>query len=96
MKINWLSSTNVFGFDYDYTLAEYQPATTKFIYDCALQYLVEKYGYPKKLRELPYNPDFIIRGLFYDPKRAVMMKLDRLGFLNTFLRFKKIEKFLKF
>merc|ERR1711892_98044 len=87
-----LSSTKVFGFDYDYTLAEYQTATTKFIYDCALNYLVEKYGYPSKIRQLPYDPDFIIRGLFFDPKHSVMMKLDSYSVIDANAVFIGLER----
>ena len=64
-KQTWKSSTQVFGFDYDYTLAEYTPATTRFIYEKALEILVDQKGFPEKMRNMPYDPDFIIRGLFY-------------------------------
>ena len=66
----------MFGFDYDYTLAEYTPSTLNFIFEKAKYYLVEKHGYPPEVLGIPYDPDFIIRGLFFDPKRGVMMKLD--------------------
>ena len=85
-----LSKISIFGFDYDYTLAEYKGTlfikklfekrnlepTQKFIFDIARNRLVNKYGFPKNILKLEFNPDFIIRGLFYDPKRCVMMKLD--------------------
>lgn len=71
-----LSKISIFGFDYDYTLAEYKEPTQKFIFDIARNRLVNKYGFPKNILKLEFNPDFIIRGLFYDPKRCVMMKLD--------------------
>ena len=77
----------MFGFDYDYTLAEYTPSTLNFIFEKAKYYLVEKHGYPPEVLGIPYDPDFIIRGLFFDPKRGVMMKLDgySVGFVNWYI-----------
>jgi HAD superfamily 5'-nucleotidase-like hydrolase len=87
-----LSSTKVFGFDYDYTLAEYRPATMNFIFNKAKEFLVEKYGFPSEIRDLPYDTDFIIRGLFYDPKRSVMMKLDSYSVIDANAVFKGLER----
>lgn len=87
-----LSSTKVFGFDYDYTLAEYRPATMNFIFGKAKYFLVEKYGFPNEILNIPYDTDFIIRGLFYDPKRCVMMKLDSYSVIDVNAVFKGLER----
>jgi len=87
-----LSSTKVFGFDYDYTLAEYTPSTLNFIFEKAKYYLVEKHGYPPEILGIPYDPDFIIRGLFFDPKRGVMMKLDGYSVIDANAVFKGLER----
>jgi len=82
----------VFGFDYDYTLAEYTPSTLNFIFEKAKYYLVEKHGYPPEVLGIPYDPDFIIRGLFFDPKRGVMMKLDGYSVIDANAVFKGLER----
>jgi len=87
-----LSSTKVFGFDYDYTLAEYTPSTLNYIFEKAKSYLVGKYGYPSEVLGIPYDPDFIIRGLFFDPKRGVMMKLDGYSVIDANAVFKGLER----
>lgn len=40
-----LGGIDVFGFDYDYTLASYTDKVQHFIYDHTLGYMVEKLGY---------------------------------------------------
>ncbi len=39
-----MDELDVLGFDYDYTLASYTDKVQTFIYDNALQYLLEKHG----------------------------------------------------
>ena len=41
--------------------------------------------------KLEFNPDFIIRGLFYDPKRCVMMKLDSYSVIDDKAAFRGLE-----
>eukprot|EP00123_Amoebidium_parasiticum_P004770 comp16053_c1_seq1/m.13546 comp16053_c1_seq1/g.13546 ORF comp16053_c1_seq1/g.13546 comp16053_c1_seq1/m.13546 type:complete len:550 (-) comp16053_c1_seq1:17-1666(-) len=65
------------GFDYDYTLAKYKPDLQKLIYDMAAISLVSDKHYPAELlAEWPYDPNFAIRGLFYDARHGLLLKVD--------------------
>lgn len=87
-----LKSCEIFGFDYDYTLAEYKVTTQKFIFDCAKNILADKYGFPERVKTLEFDPEFIIRGLFYDPKRCVMMKLDSYSVIDAKAVYRGLER----
>lgn len=71
-----LRDVDVFGFDYDYTLAEYSEQLGFKIYEIAQEILVSQKKYPKDIYSLPYDPNFAIRGLHYDVKTGFIMKLD--------------------
>ncbi|OZJ04941.1 hypothetical protein BZG36_02643 [Bifiguratus adelaidae] len=60
-----LQHINVYGFDYDYTLANYTPELSKIIYDLLRDILVEHLRYPAALRNFKFDPSFAIRGLHY-------------------------------
>jgi len=57
---------DVYGFDYDYTLASYSNTLHYLIYDLAVKELISTYGYPRGIEEMKYDPDFAIRGLHFD------------------------------
>lgn len=65
---------DVYGFDYDYTLASYSNALHFLIYDLAVKELVAIFGYPRGIEEMKYDPDFAIRGLHFDTS-SVSIKL---------------------
>lgn len=67
---------SVYGFDYDYTLANYSDHLHLLIYKMALENLVSKYGYPNKLRSIKFDAGFPIRGLHFDTEKGYLMKLD--------------------
>jgi len=72
-KIEW------FGFDMDYTLAVYkEPVFEAMTYDIAVARLV-KMGYPESIKELKYDPDFPIRGIFIDSELGNLLKVDSFG-----------------
>eukprot|EP01132_Coremiostelium_polycephalum_P001193 gene1193-1506_t len=71
-----LSEIQVFGFDYDYTLANYSDQVQHLIYDLSITYLVDELRYPTALKDLKYDPHFAIRGLHYDMSTGLLMKLD--------------------
>ena len=54
--------------------------------------LTEKYGFPKGVKSLEFDPDFVIRGLFYDPKRCVMMKLDSYSVIDDKAVYRGLER----
>ncbi|KAN0035361.1 hypothetical protein ACTA71_004626 [Dictyostelium dimigraforme] len=75
-----LEEIDVFGFDYDYTLANYGDQVQHLIYDLAMSHLVDEQKYPMALKEIKYDPSFAIRGLHFDVNYGLLMKLD---FLNN-------------
>ncbi|GIY53580.1 5'-nucleotidase domain-containing protein 2 [Caerostris darwini] len=71
-----LSEVEVYGFDYDYTLAVYKESLHFLIYDLGKDWLVNKFKYPEDIRKLTYQPGFAIRGLHYDMQKGILMKID--------------------
>ncbi|XP_055348453.1 5'-nucleotidase domain-containing protein 3-like [Paramacrobiotus metropolitanus] len=71
-----LADVDVFGFDYDYTLAAYAPTLHPLIYNFAKQHLVDHCKYPAQILEMPYNPSFSVRGLHFDVGKSLLMKID--------------------
>ena len=72
-----LGSVHAIGFDLDHTLAHYRgPAVEESAYVLARRRLVERFGYPPELEEIPYNRDFVIRGLVIDKRRGNILKMD--------------------
>ena len=71
-----LANIDVYGFDYDYTLATYKDSVEHFIHEETKNILVDELKYPEPLRNFKYNPSGVIRGLHYDIKKGLLMKLD--------------------
>ncbi|XP_054709847.1 5'-nucleotidase domain-containing protein 3-like [Uloborus diversus] len=71
-----LSEIEVYGFDYDYTLAVYKESLHYLIYDLGRDWLINKFKYPHEIRQLDYRPGFAIRGLHYDMQQGLLMKID--------------------
>lgn len=71
-----LQYISVYGFDYDYTLANYTSELPKTIYSMIKEGLIERMHYPKTLRGLEFDPAFAIRGLHYDVCTGWLMKVD--------------------
>eukprot|EP00256_Glycine_max_P057517 XP_014625379.1 5'-nucleotidase domain-containing protein DDB_G0275467 isoform X2 [Glycine max] len=74
-----LDQLQVYGFDYDYTLAHYSSDLQTLIYDLAKEYLVNELRYPEVCTSFKYDPTFPIRGLYYDKSKGCLMKLDFFG-----------------
>lgn len=66
----------VYGFDYDYTLASYSNTLHYLIYDLAVKELISTYGYPRGIEGMKYDPDFAIRGLHFDTSSGLLLKVD--------------------
>ena len=78
-----LSDINIYGFDYDYTLASYTPNKVEnFIHQNALKNLVNDKLYPRELLDIKYDNNFVIRGLHYDIENQLLMKLDSYSVIN--------------
>ena len=71
-----LGYAKAYGFDYDYTLAQYSPELLHLIYKMALEELVLKKNYPLELRANAYDPHFAIRGLHFDVKTGYLFQVD--------------------
>ncbi|KAG2223129.1 hypothetical protein INT45_005685 [Circinella minor] len=74
-----LKYIDVYGFDYDYTLANYTDNLSKTIYSILRDLLVELLRYPKQIKDLEFDPSFAIRGLHYDITKGWLMKIDSFG-----------------
>ncbi|KAM5554062.1 5'-nucleotidase domain-containing protein [Rosa sericea] len=74
-----LDSIQVYGFDYDYTLAHYSANLQNLIYDLAKEHMVNEFRYPEVCMEFKYDPTFPIRGLCYDKLKGCLLKLDFFG-----------------
>lgn len=74
-----LEKIKFFGFDMDYTLAEYKtPEYEAVAYEMAMQKLVDM-GYPKVLSDTHYDSSFPIRGLWFDSLYGNFLKVDAFG-----------------
>ena len=71
-----MGDIQVYGFDYDYTLAYYNTSLYGLIFSLARDILIEKHKYPSQLRHLTYLPHFPIRGIHFDKRRGWFMKVD--------------------
>lgn len=74
-----LDNIQVYGFDYDYTLAHYTSNLQSLIYDLAKEHLVNEFKYPESCLAFKYDPAFPIRGLYYDKSKGCLLKLDFFG-----------------
>jgi HAD superfamily 5'-nucleotidase-like hydrolase len=78
-----MGKVELIGFDMDYTLAIYHLRRLEQLsYDLTVERLIEKYGYPKEIRELPYDHAFVLRGVFVDKPRGNLLKIDRFGYVG--------------
>uniref|UniRef100_A0A2K5YCP6 5'-nucleotidase domain containing 2 n=1 Tax=Mandrillus leucophaeus TaxID=9568 RepID=A0A2K5YCP6_MANLE len=77
-----LRDVEVYGFDYDYTLAQYADALHPEIFSAARDILIEHYKYPGGIRKYDYNPSFAIRGLHYDIQKSLLIKIDSFHYVQ--------------
>jgi len=74
-----LEKIKFYGFDMDYTLAEYtSPIYEKMGFELIRDYLVTM-GYPQEIRDFDYDPSFPIRGLWFDTLFGNLLKVDAYG-----------------
>ncbi|XP_066561326.1 5'-nucleotidase domain-containing protein 3 isoform X2 [Amia ocellicauda] len=77
-----LEDIEIYGFDYDYTLAFYSHHLHTLIFNIARDILIQEHRYPEGLREYDYISDFVIRGLHYDVQKALLMKIDAFHYIQ--------------
>lgn len=74
-----LENIKFYGFDMDYTLAEYKsPQYEKLGFDLIKNYMVS-IGYPQEILEFEYDPTFAVRGLWFDTLYGNLLKVDAYG-----------------
>ncbi|HEY7728291.1 MAG TPA: HAD-IG family 5'-nucleotidase [Candidatus Eisenbacteria bacterium] len=78
-----LSTIRAIGFDLDHTLAHYDPVPVeRLAFELTKKKLVEKKGYPEQIRDLQYDPEFVVRGLVVDKKRGNCLKMDYFNYVS--------------
>nr|CDS29471.1 cytosolic purine 5' nucleotidase [Hymenolepis microstoma] len=81
-----LDSIRFFGFDMDYTIAQYKsPYYEELAFQICRDRLVA-IGYPQELLSFTYEPSFPIRGLWFDTLYGTFLKLDQFGNVLVCLR----------
>ncbi|VVC33953.1 Hypothetical protein CINCED_3A008224 [Cinara cedri] len=74
-----LENIKFYGFDMDYTLAEYKsPAYERLGFALAVERLVAM-GYPTQILQFEYDPSFPVRGLWFDSLYGTLLKVDSYG-----------------
>ncbi|KAL1505223.1 hypothetical protein ABEB36_004837 [Hypothenemus hampei] len=74
-----LENIKFYGFDMDYTLAEYKsPHYEKLGFDLVKRHMVS-IGYPQEISEFEYDPSFPVRGLWFDTLYGNLLKVDAYG-----------------
>ncbi|XP_023154476.3 5'-nucleotidase domain-containing protein 2 [Amphiprion ocellaris] len=77
-----LAEVDIYGFDYDYTLALYSDALNTMIYNTARRFLIEHFKYPEGIRKYDYIQNFATRGLHYDIQKGLLMKIDAFHYIE--------------
>ncbi len=73
-----MDKIEVVGFDMDYTLAIYQLRHLEDLaFHMTLARMIERRGWPERLRDLAYQSEFVIRGLVIDKQTGNIFKMDR-------------------
>uniref|UniRef100_U5EKI4 Putative cytosolic purine 5'-nucleotidase-like protein n=1 Tax=Corethrella appendiculata TaxID=1370023 RepID=U5EKI4_9DIPT len=74
-----LENIKFYGFDMDYTLAEYKsPQYEQLGFNLVKERLVSL-GYPKEILLFEYDPSFPVRGLWFDTLYGNLLKVDAYG-----------------
>ncbi|XP_022043136.2 5'-nucleotidase domain-containing protein 2 [Acanthochromis polyacanthus] len=77
-----LAEVDIYGFDYDYTLALYSDALNIMIYNTAKRFLIEHFKYPEDIHKYDYIQNFATRGLHYDIQKGLLMKIDAFHYIE--------------
>jgi len=71
-----MSKIDTYGFDYDYTLAQYSKVLAPHLYTMILTNLVKQMHYPELILKCRFNPKFAVRGIHYDFNACLFFKLS--------------------
>ncbi|KAL6757409.1 purine 5'-nucleotidase [Haematococcus lacustris] len=73
-----MEGIKAFGFDMDYTLAQYRPDTFEALaHSQTVNKLVRHFGYPEVLRSFTFSWDWMMKGLILDKAHGNVLKVDR-------------------
>eukprot|EP00127_Corallochytrium_limacisporum_P001108 Clim_evm19s39 gene=Clim_evmTU19s39 len=80
-----LGTTDIFGFDYDWTICNYKSQyLLPLIYEMARKHLIDEFKYPSGFALYKgYDPDFAIRGLMFDARKGLLVKLNHVNSLSS-------------
>lgn len=81
-----LNTIKFFGFDMDYTLANYKSPQYEDLAFRILRDRLIEIGYPAKLAHFEYEPSFPARGLWFDTLYGTLLKIDHFGSILMCLR----------
>ncbi|KAJ8317737.1 hypothetical protein KUTeg_005641 [Tegillarca granosa] len=71
-----MEKIKIFGFDMDYTLADYKAPEYEAMGFNMLKERLIFIGYPKVIEEFEYDPSFPCRGLWFDKTYGNLLKID--------------------
>eukprot|EP00096_Caligus_rogercresseyi_P004669 TRINITY_DN1905_c0_g1_i3.p1 TRINITY_DN1905_c0_g1~~TRINITY_DN1905_c0_g1_i3.p1 ORF type:complete len:545 (-),score=152.36 TRINITY_DN1905_c0_g1_i3:1297-2931(-) len=74
-----LEKIKFYGFDMDYTLAEYKSPEYEVLGFEELKARLVEQGYPEAILKFEYDPDFPSRGLWFDTLLGNFLKVDAYG-----------------
>ncbi|XP_012259979.1 cytosolic purine 5'-nucleotidase isoform X2 [Athalia rosae] len=74
-----LENIKFYGFDMDYTLAEYKSPQYEQLGFNLLKDRLVSLGYPEEIKEFEYDPSFPVRGLWFDTLYGNLLKVDAYG-----------------
>ncbi|XP_037776347.1 cytosolic purine 5'-nucleotidase-like [Penaeus monodon] len=74
-----LEKIRFYGFDMDYTLAEYKSPQYETLGFNLLKERLITIGYPEEIKEFEYDPTFPTRGLWFDKVYGNLLKVDGFG-----------------
>ncbi|XP_071449010.1 cytosolic purine 5'-nucleotidase isoform X2 [Hetaerina americana] len=74
-----LENIKFYGFDMDYTLAEYKSPQYETLGFNLLKERLVSLGYPSEILEFEYDPSFPVRGLWFDSMYGNLLKVDAYG-----------------
>ncbi|MGQ0508470.1 MAG: HAD-IG family 5'-nucleotidase [Myxococcaceae bacterium] len=75
-----MSNVDLIGFDMDYTLAIYHMRRIEQLsYEMTVARLIADRGYPADIATIPYDHQFVMRGVVVDKLNGNLIKQDRFG-----------------
>jgi HAD superfamily 5'-nucleotidase-like hydrolase len=78
-----MSSIDAIGFDMDHTLAIYNTETfSRLCFELAIEQLIQRKGYPQRIREISYDGAVAMRGVIVDKRLGNLQKVDAYSYVS--------------